>query len=168
MTALIGVPGRRFTWAGGFGAPTVFNVNGNSQSVAIALGFPSEVEPNDDIAHANMLTSDSYVVGNDHDARRSRHVQRDDPDARDLHDRDVGARGNVRTGESSSTRSCPSHHRPAWWSGATTISRQLRVACAREFRPRCAGHLLHHRHRLERIRLRQRTAATGSNPCRDA
>jgi hypothetical protein len=60
----IGLPGRRFTWAGGFGAPTLFNVNGNSQSVAIALGFPSEVEPNDDIAHANMLTPDSYVVGN--------------------------------------------------------------------------------------------------------
>ena len=60
----IGVPGRRFTWAGGFGAPTLFNVNGNSQSVAIALGLPTEVEPNDDVAHANMLTPDSYVVGN--------------------------------------------------------------------------------------------------------
>jgi hypothetical protein len=60
----IGVPGRRFTWAGGFGAPTLFNVNGNSQAVAIALGLPSEVEPNDDAAHANVLTPDSYVVGN--------------------------------------------------------------------------------------------------------
>ena len=59
----IGVPGRRFTWAGGFGAPTVFNVNGNAQAVAIALGMPAEVEPNDDVAHANMLTPDSYVVG---------------------------------------------------------------------------------------------------------
>ena len=59
----IGVPGRRFTWAGGFGAPTLFNVNGNAQAVAIALGMPAEVEPNDDVAHANMLTPDSYVVG---------------------------------------------------------------------------------------------------------
>ena len=29
------------------GAPTVFNVNNNSQSVAIPLGMPTEVEPND-------------------------------------------------------------------------------------------------------------------------
>jgi len=61
--AAIGVPGRRFTWAGGFAAPTVFNVNGNSQSVAIALGMPSEVEPNDGVAQANRLSVGSYVVG---------------------------------------------------------------------------------------------------------
>jgi Subtilase family len=60
---LIGVPGRRFAWAGGAGAPTVFNVNGNSQAVAIALGMPTEVEPNDDVAHANFLSVGSYVVG---------------------------------------------------------------------------------------------------------
>jgi Subtilase family len=59
----IGIPGRRFAWAGGFGTPTVLNVNGNAQSVAIALGMPTEMEPNDDVAHANMLTPDSYVVG---------------------------------------------------------------------------------------------------------
>ena len=61
---VIGAPGRRFTWAGGFGAPTVFNVNGNSQSTAIVLGIPTEVEPNDDVAHANMLSVGSYVTGN--------------------------------------------------------------------------------------------------------
>jgi hypothetical protein len=61
--AAIGVAGRRFTWAGGFGKPTVFNVNSNSQAVAIALGIPTEVEPNDDIAHANALSVGSYVTG---------------------------------------------------------------------------------------------------------
>lgn len=62
--AVIGVAGRRFTWAGGFGKPTVFNVNSNSQAVAIALGIPTEVEPNDDVAHANLLSVGSYVTGN--------------------------------------------------------------------------------------------------------
>jgi len=61
--AAIGVVGRRFTWAGGFGKPTVFNVNANAQAVAIALGIPTEVEPNDDIAHANLLSVGSYVTG---------------------------------------------------------------------------------------------------------
>jgi hypothetical protein len=61
---IIGVAGRRFTWAGGFGKPTVFNVTtSNSQAVAIALGIPTEVEPNDDIAHANLLSVGSYVTG---------------------------------------------------------------------------------------------------------
>jgi len=60
----IGVAGRRFTWAGGFGKPTVFNVTtNNSQAVAISLGIPTEVEPNDDIAHANLLSVGSYVTG---------------------------------------------------------------------------------------------------------
>ena len=61
---VMGTPGRRFTWAGGFGTPTVFNVNGNSQSAAIVLGVPVEVEPNDDVAHANLLSVGSYVTGN--------------------------------------------------------------------------------------------------------
>jgi hypothetical protein len=60
----IGLPGRRFGWAGGFGAPTVFNSNANALTTAIALGIPTEVEPNDDAAHANVLTPGSYVVGN--------------------------------------------------------------------------------------------------------
>ncbi len=59
----IGVPGRRFGWAGGAGTPTVFNVNGNSQSVAMALGMPTEMEPNDDVGHANLLSVGSYVIG---------------------------------------------------------------------------------------------------------
>jgi hypothetical protein len=61
---ILGTPGRRFTWAGGFGAPTVFNVNGNAQSTAVSLGLPTEVEPNDDAAHANVLSVGSYVIGN--------------------------------------------------------------------------------------------------------
>ena len=60
---LIGVPGRRFAWAGGAGKPTVFNVNNNAQNVAVPLGMPTEVEPNDDTAHANMLSVGSYVIG---------------------------------------------------------------------------------------------------------
>jgi hypothetical protein len=61
---IMGTPGRRFAWAGGFGTPTVFNVNGNSQTTAIVLGVPTEVEPNDDVAHANSLSVGSYVTGN--------------------------------------------------------------------------------------------------------
>jgi hypothetical protein len=61
---VIGVAGRRFTWAGGFGKPTVFNVSGSSsQAVAIALGVPTEVEPDDDTGHANLLSVGSYVTG---------------------------------------------------------------------------------------------------------
>jgi subtilisin family serine protease len=59
----IGVPGRRFSWAGGTGTPTVFNVNSNALTAAIALGVPTEVEPNDDVAHANLLSVGSYVIG---------------------------------------------------------------------------------------------------------
>lgn len=61
---LLGVPGRRFGWLGGFGAPTAVNVNGNSQAVALVLGLPNEVEPNNDVATANILVPGSYVVGN--------------------------------------------------------------------------------------------------------
>ena len=59
----IGIPGRRFSWAGGGGKPTVFNVNANALTVAIPLGVPTEVEPNDDAAHANLLSVGSYVIG---------------------------------------------------------------------------------------------------------
>ena len=61
--AVIGVPGRRFGWAGGFAKPTVFNINGDSRTVAMSIGIPSESEPNDDVAHANLITPGSYVVG---------------------------------------------------------------------------------------------------------
>jgi hypothetical protein len=61
--ATIGGVGRRFAWAGGFGKPTVFNVNGNSSSAAIVLGTPLEAEPNDDVQHANMLSVGSHVAG---------------------------------------------------------------------------------------------------------
>jgi subtilisin family serine protease len=60
---VIGVPGRRFAVAGGLGNPTVFNVNGGTQSVGLPLGIPLESEPNDDVAHANLLSVGSYVFG---------------------------------------------------------------------------------------------------------
>lgn len=60
---IIGAPGRRFAWAGGSGAPTIFNVNANALTTQIALGMPVEVEPNDDVGHANLLSVGSYVVG---------------------------------------------------------------------------------------------------------
>ncbi|HTE44233.1 MAG TPA: S8 family serine peptidase, partial [Gemmatimonadaceae bacterium] len=62
--ATIGVPGRRFAWAGGSGAPTVFNItpNAGTQAAAILLGIPTEVEPNDDVAHANLLSVGGYVT----------------------------------------------------------------------------------------------------------
>ena len=61
---LLGLPGRRFGWFGGFGAPTPINVNNNAQAVSLVLGLPTEVEPNNDIASANILVPGSYVVGN--------------------------------------------------------------------------------------------------------
>lgn len=61
--ATIGGVGRRFAWAGGFAQPTVFNVNGNSSAAAIILGTPVEVEPNDDIQHANVLGVGTHVAG---------------------------------------------------------------------------------------------------------
>lgn len=61
---VLGLPGRRFGWFGGFGAPTPINVNNNSQAVALVLGLPTEVEPNNDVASANILVPGSYVVGN--------------------------------------------------------------------------------------------------------
>jgi hypothetical protein len=61
---ILGTPGRRLAWAGGFAAPTVFNVNGNALTTSVVLGVPTEVEPNDDAAHANVLSPGSYIVGN--------------------------------------------------------------------------------------------------------
>jgi subtilisin family serine protease len=61
---VLGLPGRRFGWFGGFGSPSVINVNDNAQAVALVLGLPSEVEPNNDVTSANILVPGSYVVGN--------------------------------------------------------------------------------------------------------
>jgi hypothetical protein len=61
---VIGSVGRRFAVAGGIGKPTVVNVNNNTSAVALTLGLPMEVEPNDDVAHANVLNVGTYVVGN--------------------------------------------------------------------------------------------------------
>jgi len=60
---IIGLAGRRFAFAGGVGKPTVVNVNNNSSAVAMVLGTPIESEPNDDVAHANVLTVGSWIAG---------------------------------------------------------------------------------------------------------
>jgi subtilisin family serine protease len=61
---LIGVPGRRFGWAGTFAAPTSFTIAANQiQNVAVSVGYPTETEPNDDAASANTLSVNSYIVG---------------------------------------------------------------------------------------------------------
>ena len=60
----IGVPGRRFAWAGTFALPTAFSASGDQvQTAAILLATPTESEPNDDFSSANMLSVGSYVVG---------------------------------------------------------------------------------------------------------
>ena len=64
-TASIGVPGRRFTWAGGFGTPTVFNVDGNAQRRRSCSACRLESEPNDDVAareHAERRTAMSSAT----------------------------------------------------------------------------------------------------------
>ena len=78
----LGIPGRRFAWAGGFGKPTVFNVAGQTQSTAILLGMPTEVEPNDDLSTANLLTPGAYVIG-----------QITPPDTRDVYAVSISATG---------------------------------------------------------------------------
>jgi len=60
----IGVPGRRFAWAGTFAQPTSFSVSAEQvQAAAILLTTPTESEPNDDVTTANLLSVGSYVVG---------------------------------------------------------------------------------------------------------
>ena len=60
---VIGIPGRRFNWAGGFGSPTVFAAGAAGHSATVTIGMPLEVEPNDDRSTANVLSIGSYVVG---------------------------------------------------------------------------------------------------------
>jgi subtilisin family serine protease len=61
---VIGIPGRRFGWAGGFASPVAFPVAADQvQTTAITVGVPVEIEPNDDSATANRLSVGSYVTG---------------------------------------------------------------------------------------------------------
>ncbi|MEO7083970.1 MAG: S8 family serine peptidase [Gemmatimonadaceae bacterium] len=92
---ILGTPGRRFAWAGGQGAPTVFNVNGNAQTTAIALGIPTEVEPNDDAAHANVMSVGTYVTGNI-----------TTPDARDMYSVTIATAGTYTFETSGLVGSC--------------------------------------------------------------
>ncbi len=64
--ATIGIPGRRFAWAGSAAAPTVFTAASGGtaiQTAGIAIGVPLESEPNDAIASANPLSVNGYVTG---------------------------------------------------------------------------------------------------------
>jgi len=61
---VIGVPGRRFAWAGTFAQPSTFAMSADQvQTAAILLATPTEAEPNDDFGTANVLSPGSYVVG---------------------------------------------------------------------------------------------------------
>jgi len=92
---LIGVPGRRFAVAGGSGAATVFNANGSTQTVGMVLGLPLESEPNDDVAHKNLLTVGSYVIG-----------EITIPDARDMYRVPIPAAGTYTFETSGVVGSC--------------------------------------------------------------
>ncbi len=64
--ATIGIPGRRFGWAGPAGDPTVFNADSGGapvQTAGITIGVPTESEPNNDVTTANPLSVGGYVVG---------------------------------------------------------------------------------------------------------
>jgi subtilisin family serine protease len=60
----IGVPGRRFGWHGGPGAPTpiVIGMGGNG-SASLSIGTPVESKPHLTTATANRLVTNSYIVG---------------------------------------------------------------------------------------------------------
>ena len=64
--ATIGIPGRRFGWAGGVANPTVFTFAAGQpqvQSTAIAIGLPMGSEPNGTTAGANAVSVGGYVAG---------------------------------------------------------------------------------------------------------
>lgn len=60
---VIGLPGRRLSWAGTSGAPTSFSSSGNSLTASILVSLPTETEPNDDVQHANVMTVGSWIAG---------------------------------------------------------------------------------------------------------
>ncbi len=60
----IGIPGRRFAWAGGAAGPTPFSTSGPAvQTAGVAIGVPMEAEPNDNPSTATPLSVDAYVEG---------------------------------------------------------------------------------------------------------
>jgi subtilisin family serine protease len=61
---LIGLPGRRWGAFGGTASPSAVNVNNTGAHTAnFSIGFPSEEEPNDVVAQANILPVGGYVQG---------------------------------------------------------------------------------------------------------
>jgi hypothetical protein len=64
--ATIGIPGRRFGWAGGVASPTVFTFTAGQsqvQTTAVAIGLPMGSEPNPTTASANAISVGGYVAG---------------------------------------------------------------------------------------------------------
>lgn len=60
----IGIPGRRFGWYGGPGAPTPIVIgSGASATASLSIGTPIESKPHLTTATANRLVVNSYVVG---------------------------------------------------------------------------------------------------------
>ena len=60
----IGIPGRRFGWYGGPGAPTPIVIgSGASATASLSIGTPVESKPHVTTATANRLVVNSYVVG---------------------------------------------------------------------------------------------------------
>ena len=60
----IGIPGRRFGWYGGPGAPTPVVIgSGASATASLSIGTPVESKPHVTTATANRLVVNSYVVG---------------------------------------------------------------------------------------------------------
>ena len=60
----IGVPGRRFGWYGGPGAPLPLTIGtGGNASASLSIGTPVESKPHTTTATANRLVTNSYIVG---------------------------------------------------------------------------------------------------------
>ena len=61
---VIGVPGRRFGWFGGAGAPTPIAITtGGNASSSFTVGTPIESKPHSTIAASNKLVVNSYMIG---------------------------------------------------------------------------------------------------------
>ena len=96
--ATIGLPGRRFSWAGSFGTPTVFNVTAttNTQAAAILLEH-SDGDRAERRRRARQFPERRQLRDRvDRDAGCARRVRRHDSHGRHIHVRDVGRGGHVR------------------------------------------------------------------------
>ncbi|HEY9227770.1 MAG TPA: S8 family serine peptidase, partial [Gemmatimonadaceae bacterium] len=91
----LGIPGRRFSWSGAPALASVPLTATSLQSIAIGLGAPVEIEPNNDAGSAQMLVIDSWVAG-----------QITAPDVRDVYQFIVPAAGTYTVETSGVLGSC--------------------------------------------------------------